>query len=130
MQETLKPQRTLGIYLVILFSAISIVYAFSLYVVQPEVYLYPINVLVDALVIVSIVGLWLLKKWGATLKIVSSSIGISASIFNIQEAYYFPWTFENLQEYWSVVLVSSITLVLNIIVVVYIFQLVFADRFH
>jgi len=133
MKEVEKPKRTRGIYLVILFMMISIVIQYITFVLSIEIFMSPVNVVALIITIISTVGLWLMKKWGAALTAILSGMGITLCIWNLQLEYLLSLKPELLEVSWMcggvTPTASSIGLVLYVLIAVYIFKWIFANRF-
>ena len=133
MKEVVKPKRTLGIYLVMFFIMVSIVHQYISFVVSIEMYLSPVNIVALIISIISIVGLWLMKKWGAALTAILSGMGITLCIWNLQLEYLFTFLPEKLWVlYWMggvIPIASSIGLILYVVIAIYVFKWIFTNRF-
>jgi hypothetical protein len=137
MNDVPKPERTLGIYLVILYGVLSMLSSVTLMVVAPEFFLNPanapLNVSMPIITLICLVGLWLMKKWGAILMTTITGIGAVILLMNLSYMYLFPEEVEALNPppwFWDYSWIAySITLVLNTVVAVYLFRWIRAKRF-
>lgn len=128
MSGIAKPAKPVGIYLVVLFFVLATIYSFMLFIIQSETYFHPINVVIDSIAIISVIGLWMMKKWGAALTTVLSGIYLMMDMANLQSAYLYWYSFTPM-ELLQVVAISSVELVLSVVVAAYISRLIFTNKF-
>ena len=129
--NNVKPERTLGMYLVILYMVLSILSSVTMFVFAPEWFWSHVFIVVFIITIISIVGLWLMKKWGAALTTVLTGIGIATNMVNIVPLRLHEMALdmgEALTYWWAAF--NYVGLVLNSVVAFYVFKWIFADRFE
>jgi len=119
LSEAQKPKRSLVIYLVMLWMAI------NAFLMIPEIgvfndYTYVIELIMW---VASLIGLWLMKKWGAALTIAILCISLGTSMSTVFVAHYLSVLLHPLA------LVNALRVVLNVIVTGYMFNSVFANKF-
>lgn len=137
MNGVSKPERTLGIYLVILYLVVGLLSSVTMYVAATEFFLNPVNAPANVsmliIYVISIIGLWLMKRWGVILTAGVAGIGALIVLMNLYYMYLLPEEVEALNPpswFWNYGgLMFSVSLVLNIVVVVYLFRLIRAKRF-
>jgi hypothetical protein len=103
---------------------LSTFYSVILFALETETYFYAINVVIDIIVVMSIIGLLSATRWGTALTILTSGILLMMNMANLQTAWLFWETFEPL-ELVRVVAISSVGLVLDIIIAIYLFRSIF-----
>jgi ABC-type Na+ efflux pump permease subunit len=116
MSEGSKTGRTLGVFLLIVWMIINLVY-FLLAI--PNDYQDLNNYIEPMLWIPSIVGLLLMKKWGLALATAVFCITLGTSMFNV---IYFGYEL-------NVGVVNGLRVILNGVAAVYLFGLIFRIRF-
>ena len=137
MNRVSKPERTLGIYLVILYFVVGLLSSVTMYVAATDFFLNPVNAPLNismlVIYIISIVGLWLMKRWGAILTAGMAGIGAVIVLMNLSYMYLLPEEIEALNPplwFWNYgALVFSVSLILNVVVAVYVSILIRAERF-
>ena len=128
--NNVKSERTRGIYLVILYMVLSILSSVTMFVFAPEWFLSHVFIVVFIITIISIVGLWLMNKWGAALTTVLTGISIATNMWNIVPLRLHVMSLhigEALTYWWATF--NYIGLVLNPVVAFYVFKWIFANRF-
>lgn len=123
-------KRPLGVYLTILWGVILIAYMCVLFITATAISFNPYNVIALLLIVISIVGLWLMKKWGAAITIVFSSMFIAESMYYLQVAYYSPEMIPQIMGMWLFVALYTVSLVISILIVVYLFRSIFKRIFR
>ena len=131
MEKVEKPQKTIGIYLVLLYLALHIIFLIAVFVTSYKTFLNPINIALFFIGLFSAVGLWMMKKWGAALTAFLGSAGMAINAVNLQLVYTSPEYFTllgSLTNWWYPILLAG-TLIVNLATVVYIFKNIFENRF-
>lgn len=131
-QVSEKPSRPLGVYLTILWTVVAIAFLCAVFVTATALYFHPINVVVLVLEAIAIVGLWLMRRWGAALMIVVWSIIMGFSMYNLHVAYAYPQMIGGAftDMFWLTVRQSIVGLVAGTLIVLYLFKSVFKGVFH
>ena len=122
-------RRPLGVYLIILWEAILIAYSCYLFITATAISFNPYSVIALLLTVISIIGLWLMRKWGAAVTIVLSSMSIAESMYYLMVAYYSPLMIPQIMDIWLFVTLYTVGLVISILIVVYLFRKIFEDVF-
>ena len=119
MSEVKKTKRSLVIYLIMLWMAI------NAFLMIPEIGLFNDYTYVIELVlwVASVVGLWLMKKWGAALTVAILCISLGTSLSTVFVAHYLSALLH------PIALVNALRVVINLIGIVYMFKWVFAGEF-
>jgi len=88
------------------------------------------------LTIISVIGLWMMKKWGAALTIVFNAMLLASSIIELQLAYYYPQNAEQMINLGifilhpqTVPLSYLLDVVVSVLVMIYMFSKVFKGIF-
>ena len=120
LSEVQKPNRSIATYLVIIWMAI------NAFLMIPELgvfndYTYLIELIMW---IASVIGLWLMKKWGAALTIAILCISLGTSMSTVFVGLYLATLL-----HW-LVLLNLLRVVLNVIGIVYMFKSVFGKKFR
>jgi hypothetical protein len=128
-------KRPLGVYLSILWGVIIIGVDFF-YLIASALYLNPANVIGVVLTIISVIGLWMMKKWGAALTIVFNAMLLASSIIELQLAYYYPQNAEQMINLGifilhpqTVPLEYLLDVVVSVLVLIYMFSKVYKGIF-
>lgn len=127
MSEASKPKIPLGTYAIVLYLALSTLYSVVLFALETETYFHAINVVIDIIVVMSIIGLLSATKWGTALTIFTAGVLLMMNMANLQTAWLFWETFAPL-ELVRVVAISSVGLVLDIIIAIYLFRRIFPNK--
>ena len=119
MSQFQKPKKSLAIYMVILWMAI------NTFLMIPEIGVFNDYTYVIELVmwVTSLVGLWLMKKWGAALTITILCISLGTSISTVFVANYYNALLD------KIALINALRVALNTVCVVYMFRSVFAKEY-
>jgi hypothetical protein len=120
MAKALKPKKSLGISLIVLWMAINVLMSSYMILSHPEE---PNSFLEVMLWIPSIAGLWLMKKWGATVAVATLCITLGISMGNLLLIY------QSSTMQLVFVPVNSLRVILNASASVYLFKYIFANRF-
>ncbi|MCP8316140.1 MAG: hypothetical protein H3Z51_04655 [archaeon] len=70
-----------------------------------------------------------MRKWGAAVTIVLSSMSIAESMYYLQVAYYYPVMIPQIMDVWLFVTLYTVGLVISVLIVLYLFRSVFRDVF-
>ncbi len=120
ISETVKPERPIPIYLIAVWMVVNIILLLSMIPHDPNDlnnYLEPI------LWLPSLIGLLLMRKWGAALSIAVLCITLGTSMWNVLLAYYTNTL--NL----AFAPINALRIAVNAIVTIYLFTLIFAGKF-
>ncbi len=120
MSENTNPAKTTATYLIIVWMTINIL---LLILMIPGDSADLNNYIELILWIVSIAGLWTMKKWGAALTTAVLCITLSTSMGNVLLTYY-----NNLMTE-PVAYVNALRIIINAAIIVYLFKNIFAKKF-
>ena len=127
--------RPLGVYLSILWGVI-IIGVDLFFLIASALYLNPANVIGVVLTIISVIGLWMMKKWGAALTIIFNAMLLAPSIIELQLAYYYPKNAEQMINLGifilhpqTVPLSYLLDVVVSVLVMIFMFSKVFKGIF-
>jgi hypothetical protein len=112
-------RRTLAIYLILVWMAI------NAFLMIPEIgVFYDYTYLMELVLwIASIVGLWLMKKWGAALTVVILCFSLGTSVSTFLLAYNLSLLLH------SISLMNALRIVLNTVGTFYVFNSIFTNKF-
>ncbi len=120
--------RTTGIYIVILFYVADAVISISM--LANGTHYVAVNIVGIAVDVVAIVGLWLMKKWGAAFTTVASGKGIGQSILTLQLTYLNPASISNTMTFLQNAILPCVVIATDIFIIIYLFKGIFAHKFR
>ena len=130
-------KKPLGINIIILVEAIFVILQLNAVVTTPLdtiLYLRLFDLVIIVLSIVALVGLWLMRKWGAVLIVVVLSIGIIRNMNIFRAVFIYLISFEGSEQIESIMFLNSIfvliMLVYEMIALIYMFNKIFRGMFH
>jgi hypothetical protein len=120
VSEAFKPKRTLGIYLIITWMAIN---AILFLILIPGDQSDLNNYIEPILWVASIAGLLTMRKAGAAFATSVLNITLSTSTFNVLIGYYTSTLGEPFAP------INALRIIINAIAIIYLFKLIFANKF-
>jgi len=103
-----------------------------MFITATAMFFHPVNVVALVLTVIAIVGLWLMRRWGAALTIIVYSMVIGFSMYNLYLAYAYPQMMGGaFTDVFRLVVTQSIAgLVTGVLIVLYMFKSIFKGIFH
>jgi len=121
LSENREPKRLSVIYLLILWMIINVLLFIAMIPGDPQ----DLNNYIEVVLwIPSIVGLWMMKKWGAALTVAVLGITLGTSMGNVLLAYYLSMLHEPFAP------TNALRIVVNAAAIIYLFKNIFSNKFR
>jgi len=121
LSETQKPEKSLTLYLLVFWMIINVLLFLAMIPGDPQ----DLNNYIEVILwIPSIVGLLMMKKWGAALTVAVLAITLGTSMGNVLLAYYLSVLHEPFAP------INALRIVVNAAAIVYLFKNMFSNKFR